>query len=220
MRLLDCKQPSCQQIADAAPRSVDYLCPECAEHFNHLKRYLGLLNLPFTINHRLVRGFDYYTRTVFEIQPEIEGGQNTIGGGGRYDNLIEEIGGKPTPALGFATGMERIVLNLKRQNIPVPPLPKPNVFIAYVGSDTKDEVIKLAAKLRQAGIGVIEATGNKSLKAQLRQADNFGAHHTVIIGPNEIETGTVILRDMTSAQQETIPLSQLTELLKQFQGRD
>ena len=220
MRLLDCKQPSCQQIADAAPRSVDYLCPECAEHFNHLKRYLGLLNLPFTINHRLVRGFDYYTRTVFEVQPEIEGGQGTIGGGGRYDNLIEEIGGKPTPALGFATGMERIVLNLKRQTIPVPPLPKPHVFIAYVGGDTKDEVIKLAAKLRQAGIGVIEATGNKSLKAQLRQANNFGARYTVIIGEQEVKTGTVILRDMTSAQQETVPLSQLTELLKQFQGRD
>jgi histidyl-tRNA synthetase len=222
LRLLDCKQPSCQQIADAAPRSVDYLCPECAEHFNHLKQYLGRLNLPFTINHRLVRGLDYYTRTVFEVQPEIEGGQNTIGGGGRYDNLIEGIGGKPTPALGFATGMERIVLNLKRQNIPVPPLPKPRVFIAYVGSDPDfiGEVIKLAAQLRQAGIGVIAATGNKSLKAQLRQANNFGARHTVIIGEQEVKTGTVILRDMTRAQQETVPLSQLTELLKQFQGRD
>jgi histidyl-tRNA synthetase len=220
LRLLDCKQPSCQQIADAAPRSVDYLCPECTEHFNHLKRYLGRLNLPFTINHRLVRGLDYYTRTVFEIQPEIEGGQSSLVGGGRYDNLIEEIGGKPTPALGFAAGMERIVLNLKRQNIPVPPLPKPNVFIAYAGGDAKDEVIKLAAQLRQAGIGAIAATGGKSLKAQLRQANNFGARHTVIIGEEEVKTATVILRDMTSAQQETIPLSQLTELLKQFQGRD
>jgi histidyl-tRNA synthetase len=222
LRLLDCKQPSCQQIADSAPRSVDCLCPECAEHFNHLKRYLGSLNLPFTINHRLVRGLDYYTRTVFEVQPEIEGGQSTIGGGGRYDNLIEGIGGKPTPALGFAAGIERIVLNLKRQNIPVPPLPKPNVFIAYVGGapDFIGEVIKLAAKLRQAGIGVIAATGSKSLKAQLRQANNFGARHTVIIGEQEVKTGTVILRDMTSAQQETVPLSQLTELLKQFQGRD
>jgi histidyl-tRNA synthetase len=222
LRLLDCKQPSCQQIADAAPRSVDYLCPECAEHFTHLKRYLGRLNLPFTINHRLVRGLDYYTRTVFEVQPEIEGGQSTIGGGGRYDDLIEAIGGKPTPALGFATGIERIVLNLKRQNIPVPPLPKPRVFIVYFGGDPDfiGEVIKLAAQLRQAGIGVIAATGSKSLKAQLRQANNFGARHTVIIGEQEVKTGTVILRDMTSAQQRAIPLSQLTELLKQFQGRD
>ncbi len=220
LRLLDCKQPSCQQIAGAAPKSVDYLCPECAEHFNDLKRYLGWLNLPFAINHRLVRGLDYYTRTVFEVQPEIEGGQSTIGGGGRYDNLIEEIGGKHTPALGFATGMERIVLNLKRQNISVPPLPKPRVFIAYAGGDAKDEVIRLAAKLRQAGIGIISATGQKSLKAQLRQANNFGARHTVIIGEQEVKTGTVILRDMTSAQQETVPLGQLAELLKQFQGRD
>jgi len=214
LRLLDCKRPSCRRIADGAPRSVDYLCPECAEHFNHLKRYLGRLNLPFTINHRLVRGLDYYTRTVFEVQPEIEGGQSTIGGGGRYDNLIEEIGGKPTPALGFAAGMERIVFNLKRQNIPVPPLPKPHVFMAYVGSDAKDEAVRLAAKLRQAGIGVIEATGKKSLKAQLRQANNFGARHTVIIGEQEVKTGMVILRDMASAQQETVPLGQLTEFLK------
>jgi histidyl-tRNA synthetase len=118
--------------------------------------------------------------------------------------------------------MERIVLNLKRQNIPVPPLPKPRVFIAYVGGapDFIGEVIRLAAQLRQAGIGVIAATGSKSLKAQLRQANNFGARHTVIIGEQEVKTGTVILRDMTSAQQEAIPLSQLTELLKQFQGRD
>jgi histidyl-tRNA synthetase len=220
LRLLDCKQPSCQQIADSAPRSVDYLCPECGEHFNHLKRYLGYLNLTFSVNHRLVRGLDYYTRTVFEVQPEIEGSQSSLGGGGRYDNLIEAIGGKPTPALGFATGIERIILNLKRQNTIVPPLPKPRVFIAYVGSDAKDEVIKLAAQLRQAGIGVIAATGQKSLKAQLRQANNFGARRTVIIGEQEVKTGTVVLRDMTSAQQETIPLSQLTELLKQFQGRD
>ncbi|MCJ7744073.1 MAG: His/Gly/Thr/Pro-type tRNA ligase C-terminal domain-containing protein, partial [Dehalococcoidales bacterium] len=148
--------------------------------------------------------------------------QSSLGGGGRYDNLIEAIGGKPTPALGFATGIERIILNLKRQNIPVPPLPKPRVFIAYVGSDPDfiGEVIKLAAQLRQAGIGVIAAIGSKSLKAQLRQANNFGARHTVIIGEQEVKTGTVILRDMTSAQQETVPLSQLTELLKQFQGRD
>ncbi|GAI13090.1 unnamed protein product, partial [marine sediment metagenome] len=111
LRLLDCKQPQCQQIANLAPRSTDYLCPECATHFKQLQRYLGLLNLPFEVNHRLVRGLDYYTRTVFEIQPEEEGAQSTLGGGGRYDDLIEELGGKPTPAIGFAAGLERIILN-------------------------------------------------------------------------------------------------------------
>ena len=214
LRLLDCKKPSCQQIANSAPRSIDYLCPQCDEHFNQLKNYLSLLELPFVINHCLVRGLDYYTRTVFEIQPEAEGAQSTVGGGGRYDDLIEELGGKPTPAIGFAAGIERIILNLKRQNISIPPLPRPQVFIAYVGDEARDEAIKLAATLRRAGIGVIEAAGSKSLKAQLRQANTLGAHHAVIIGEQEIKSGTVILRDMTTAQQKAIPVSQIEGLLK------
>jgi len=209
LRLLDCKKPGCQQLADSAPRSVDYLCPQCAEHFDRLKKYLGLLEVPLEVNHRLVRGLDYYTRTVFEIQPEAEGAQSTLGGGGRYDDLIEELGGKPTPALGFAIGIERIILNLKKQGISVPPLPQPQVFIAHIGDDARAEAIKLAARLRQAGTGVIEAIGNKSLKAQLRQANTLGVRHTVIIGEDEIKTGTVILRDMTTGEQKTITLDQL-----------
>ncbi len=129
LRLLDCKKPLCQQIAVSAPRSIDYLCPQCETHFNQLKNYLSLLELPFEINHCLVRGLDYYTRTVFEIQPEAEGAQSTLGGGGRYDDLIEELGGKPTPAIGFAAGIERIILNLKKQDVPIPPPPPPQVFI-------------------------------------------------------------------------------------------
>lgn len=214
LRLLDCKQPSCQPIAALAPKSIDYLCLECAEHFNQLKKYLGLLGLSFEINHRLVRGLDYYTRTVFEIQPEAEGGQSTLGGGGRYDDLIEGLGGKPTPAIGFAAGMERIILNLKSQNTFVPPLAKPQVFMAQVGDEAKDEAIKLASALRQAGIGVIEAIGDKSLKAQLRQANTLGVRYAVIIGEQEVKTGTAILRDMTSARQETVLFTKLVEQLK------
>lgn len=214
LRLLDCKKRSCQPIADSAPRSIDHLCPQCDEHFNQLQRYLGLLELPFEVNHRLVRGLDYYTRTVFEIQPEAEGAQSTLGGGGRYDGLIEELGGKPTPAIGFAVGIERIIFNLKKYNIPVPALPRPQVFIAYVGGEVKNEAIKLASRLRQAGIGVIEAIGSKSLKAQLRQANTLGVRHTVIIGDRELKTGTVILRDMTNAQQETVLITHLEELLR------
>lgn len=214
LRLLDCKRSSCQQIADSAPRSINYLCPECDNHFELLQRYLGLLGLSFKINHRLVRGLDYYTKTVFEIQPEEEGAQSTLGGGGRYDDLIEELGGKPTPAIGFATGIERVILNLKRQNIPAPPLPRPRVFIAYVGNEAKDEAIRVAATLRRNGIGVIEARGDKSLKAQLRQANNLGARYAVIIGEEEVKARTVILRDMANAEQRTVPTSQLQELLK------
>ncbi|MAF85607.1 MAG: histidine--tRNA ligase [Dehalococcoidales bacterium] len=213
LRLLDCKKPSCQPAANSVPRSIDYLCPECDTHFNRLKKYLGLLDLPFTINHRLVRGLDYYTRTVFEIQPEAEGAQSTLGGGGRFDDLIEELGGKPTPAIGFATGIERIILNLKKQDISIPPLPSPQVFLAHIGEEAKDEATKLAARLRQAGIGVIEALGNKSLKAQLRQANKLGFEHAVIIGEQEIKDGTVILRDMTTSVQKTIPLDKLEEEL-------
>ncbi|MDH5695005.1 MAG: histidine--tRNA ligase [Dehalococcoidia bacterium] len=209
LRLLDCKKPSCQQVADSAPRSIDYLCPECDEHFSQVKRYLELLDLPFEVNHRLVRGLDYYTRTVFEIQPEEGGAQSTLVGGGRYDDLIEELGGKPTPAIGFAAGIERIILNLKKQNVAIPPLPKPQVFVAYVGDEVRDEAIKLAATLRRAGIGIIEAVGNKSLKAQLRQANNLGVRYAVIIGEEEVKSGTVILRDMTSAEQRTTSVDKL-----------
>jgi histidyl-tRNA synthetase len=161
-----------------------------------------------------VRGLDYYTKTVFEIQPEAEGAQSTLGGGGRYDDLIEELGGKPTPAIGFATGLERIVLNLKKEGVPIPHLPRPRIFIAYAGDEAKSEAIKLAAKLRKRGIGVIETTGNKSLRAQLRQANALDARQTIIIGEQELKTGSVILRDMATAQQQIVPLEKLSEILE------
>jgi len=213
LRLLDCKKPLCQQIAKSAPRSIDYLCPQCDEHFNLLKRYLALLGLPFVTNHCLVRGLDYYTRTVFEIQPEAEGAQSTLGGGGRYDDLIEELGGKPTPAVGFAAGIERIILNLKKEGVTTPTLPRPRVFIACLGMEAKGEALRLATRLRRAGVGVIEAVGSKSLKAQLRQANSLNASYTVIIGEQEIKSGTVILRNMATSEQKTIPAAQLEKRL-------
>jgi histidyl-tRNA synthetase len=214
LRLLDCKQASCQKVAESAPKSIDYLCNECAQHFEQLKRYLELLKLPFVVNHRLVRGLDYYTRTVFEIQPEGGGAQSTLAGGGRYDDLIEELGGKPTPAIGFAAGMERLILNLKEQQVAVPPLAKPQVFIACLGDEAKDTATKLAAELRGAGVGVISAMGDKSLKAQLRQANSLGVRYAVIIGEEEVRAGTVVLRDMTSAEQKSVAAGELAKLLK------
>jgi len=214
LRLLDCKQSSCQLLANSAPRSIDYLCGQCNEHFQQLQRCLGLIGIPFELNHRLVRGLDYYTRTVFEIQPETEGGQSTIGGGGRYDKLIEELGGKPTPAIGFATGIERIILNLKNQNVTIPAPERPRVYIAHMGNEAREEAVRLAPRLRQADIGVIAATGSKSLKAQLRQANNIGARYTVIIGDQEIQTSTIIIRDMTTAQQKTIPAADVLENIR------
>ncbi|MGD0779595.1 MAG: histidine--tRNA ligase [Dehalococcoidales bacterium] len=215
LRLLDCKQAACQDVAQNAPRSIDALCPACAAHFSQLRKYLTLLGIPFRINHRLVRGLDYYTRTVFEVQPEEEGGQSTIGGGGRYDRLIEELGGKPTPALGFATGIERIILNLKKQGIKVPAMPEAQVFIAYLGDAARDKALRLTADLRQADISAIMSTSGKSLKAQLRQANSLGARWAVIIGEEEVKAGTVTLRDMADASQETVVLNELTGRLKQ-----
>ena len=215
LRLLDCKKPSCIPLTEQAPQSVDYLCTECAEHFEKLKDYLGLMNLPFLVNHRLVRGLDYYTKTVFEIAPEGEMvAQATIGAGGRYDMLIEQLGGRPTPAVGFATGIERLVLNLKKQNVEVLPTPSPTVFIACLGEEAKRLAIKLASQLRKSHISVSLAFGDRSLKSQLKQANSASTRYTVIIGDDEVKSGTVVLRNMAKGEQETIPLDKVAEALR------
>jgi histidyl-tRNA synthetase len=214
LRLLDCKQSGCQQFVNNAPKSIDYLCEDCGQHFNLLQKYLDKICLPYSVNHKLVRGLDYYTRTVFEIQPELEGGQSTIGGGGRYDNLISELEGKPTPAVGFATGIERIILNLKREGIAAPALYEPSVFIASMGDNARETAVKLSSDLRNAGIGVVQSTGTKSLKAQLRQANNLQMQYAVIIGDEEVASQTVILKDMAGNSQENLPVDCLIDKLK------
>jgi len=215
LRLLDCKQPSCQKIAESAPKNANYLCQECNEHFKKLQEYLELLDIPFELNHRLVRGLDYYTRTVFEIQPEDEGAQSALVGGGRYDDLIEELGGKPTPAIGFAAGIERIILNLKKEGVAVPATPGLRVLIAYLGDAARAEAIKLAAGLREAGISAVTTTGGKSLKAQMRQANSLKARYAVIIGEDEVNAGTATLRDMANARQETLAIGELAARLRE-----
>ena len=214
LRLLDCKDPGCQALIDSAPRSVDFLCADCAEHYGTLKRHLASLELPFVENNRLVRGFDYYTRTVFEIHPEKEGSQSALGGGGRYDGLIEALGGRPTPGIGFATGVERMVANVVRDGIPVPALPGPEIFIAHLGADAREAALKLATTLRRGGSGAIVAAGSRSLKAQLRQANNLGVPRVAIIGEDEVKSGTVMLREMATSHQESIPVGKLHDLLR------
>jgi histidyl-tRNA synthetase len=214
LRLLDCKKPSCQEMAKTAPKIPDYLCSECQLHFQSVQKYLVAMSIPFQLNPRLVRGLDYYTRTVFEVEPREKGGQSTLGGGGRYDNLIEELGGKPTPAVGFAAGLERIILNLKSQNLDIPALPQPDVFIAYLEEEAKIEAMKLASELRKAGIAVIMATGDKSLKGQMRQANSLGIAYALILGEQEVSRRNVMLRDMRSGEQKTIPLAEITRFLK------
>ncbi len=216
LRLLDCKHEVCRQLAAGAPRPADFLCHDCGKHFERLQEYLAVLKLPFIVEHRLVRGLDYYTRTVFEIQPQgPEGAQSTIGGGGRYDDLIEELGGKPTPAVGFATGIERIVLNLEKQAVAAPEPQKPSVFIAHQGDAAALEAFRLASLLRSKGTAVILGSGGKSLKAQLRQAGKLEAAQAIIIGDEEVNNGSAVLRDMASSGQRTVPVEKLAEELEE-----
>ena len=196
-------------------RAIENLCAECDSHFRQLKKYLAVLSLPFEIDHCLVRGLDYYTRTVFEIQPELEGAQSTIGGGGRYDGLIEELGGKPTPAIGFATGLERIIINLKRQATAIPPVPGPAVYVAFLGEAARETAIKLSGDLRKEGLSAVQTCGEKSLKSQMRQANGQGVRYTVVIGEDEVKAGKAQLRDMVSSQQQTVPLADLVRMLKE-----
>lgn len=214
LRLLDCKTPGCQTAAESAPRSADYLCEECSLHFQSLKGYLGDLGIKYTLNHRLVRGLDYYTKTVFEIQPLEGGSQSALGGGGRYDDLIGQLGGKATPAIGFATGMERIVMNLKNQGVEVPAAEKPAVFIACLGEAARGEALKMAARLREAGVSVIVSVGDKSLKAQLRNANSAGAAYVAIIGENEVSAGTVMLRNMQTSEQQELQQDDVISILQ------
>ena len=214
LRLLDCKKPDCRDAALKAPHSVDYLCPDCKAHFDKLTALLGAIAIPFEVNHCLVRGLDYYSRTVFEIQPHEEGAQSTLGGGGRYDSLIPQLGGEPTPAIGFATGIERIILNLKRQNVAIPALEGPRFFLAALGEAAVMAAFKLAADLRKAGIPLVESLSSKSLKAQLRQASGLGAKYALILGDSELEKGEILLRDMTSSEQRSLPFADLPSTLK------
>jgi histidyl-tRNA synthetase len=216
LRLLDCKQAACQALSAAAPRSIDCLCAPCGQHFEELKKHLALLNLPFNVNSNLVRGLDYYTRTVFEIQPLIEGGQSTIGGGGRYDGLIEQLGGRATPGVGFATGIERIVLNLKKQEVKVPGLPEVQVYVAWAGEQAQAEAVKVLAALRQADLQAITAYSPRSLKAQMRQAGALGCHWAVIIGDEELAQGLLTLKDMRTARQEAVDSAELAQKIKEI----
>ncbi len=213
LRLLDCKQPSCQTLGMEAPRSVDHLCPDCQDHWDRLRVYLGLMAIPYEIDHRLVRGLDYYTRTVFEIQPAQEGAQSTILGGGRYDGLIEQLGGRPTPGVGFATGMERMVLNLKHQEVAVPDEPGPRYLVASTGEKTRDAALSIASRIRRAGVGAILSSGSRSLRGQLRQANALSIPFVVIVGEEELASEQVSVRDMVGGGQEIKPIAQFFEEL-------
>ena len=205
LRLLDCKNAPCQPAIARAPRLLDALCAECAEHFGALRAYLDDLGIGCELNPRLVRGLDYYTKTVFEVWPREVGAQSAIGGGGRYDGLAEALGGRATPAIGFATGIERIIMNLKAQDVPVPPVAAPRAFVAHVGDAARREAARFADALRQAGAAALVAVGSRSMRAQLRQANGSGAAWTAIIGEDELAAGQVTLKNMATGEDQHLP---------------
>lgn len=219
LRLLDCKEPQDQAKIAAAPTITDHLCDACYEHFADVKRFLDLYQVPYTIDPLIVRGLDYYTRTVFEFTSGVN--KVALNGGGRYDGLAEILGGQPTPAIGFGAGLERIILELKAQGITPPPEPTLQAFVVYFGKtpEFKDAAVQITAQLRQASIKAEVSYGGRSRKAQMKQANASGAAYAVIIGEEELANGTVSVKDLqgegldVANKQVLIPRETLVEFL-------
>jgi histidyl-tRNA synthetase len=209
LRAFDCKNESCRPIMAAAPLITDHLCEPCREHYAAVKSGLDALQIPYTEDPRLVRGLDYYTRTVFEVQAEGLGAQNAIGGGGRYDRLMEQFGGAPTPGLGFALGFERTLLALQAAEVEPPAVAAADVYVAAVDDAVRAEVFSLAMRLRAYGLSTDVDHQARSLKSQLKVADRIGAKAVVIVGPDEVEAGEATVRDMFGSTERRIPLAQV-----------
>jgi histidyl-tRNA synthetase len=215
LRLLDEKKPECQAVLEGAPRSADHLCAECRTHFETWLGYVEGAGIPFSINPRLVRGLDYYTRSVWEVWPPVVGAQSTIGGGGRYDGLAEQLGGRPTPGVGFATGVERIILELKEQHVSIPTHAGLSAFLVYQSEAAKQAAFRLAESLRTNDISTDLSFGDRKLGKQLAAADRAGARFALILGDDEISSGSVTVKDMRSGgDQRRISLDELVPLLR------
>lgn len=214
MRLLDCKVPECGEIAKDAPVMLDYLCEDCKTHFESVKSRLYAQGIGFKINPRIVRGLDYYTRTVFEFISTGIGAQGTVCAGGRYDGLVQELGGKPTPGLGFGMGLERVLLLLKEQGIVLQEPRQCDLYIGSMGEEANRKACELAASLRREGFWVECDLMARSVKAQMKYANKLGARMSLILGENELQTGKALLKDMESGEQkETAFETELMNLL-------
>ena len=214
LRILDCKKDSDKPYMADAPKITDCLCDECGDHFAKLKEHLANAGISFQHDPRLVRGLDYYTKTAFEIKYPPLGAQSAVAGGGRYDGLIEEMGGSPTPAVGFATGLERLLLALESQNL----LPEKNrsvdAYVVALGEAAQSEGFKLLNNLRKAGLSAAMDFAGRSMKAQMKQANKLGARYALILGDDEIAEGVVMLRSMSDSQQEKVALAEVIGKIK------
>ena len=207
MRILDCKSPVCHEIAQGAPVVLDYLCDECREHFDTVKKYLDAMNIEYVVNPQIVRGLDYYTKTVFEFVSDSIGAQGTVCGGGRYDGLIQELGGQSTPSLGFGMGLERLKLVMDAQNCPYPDEEKPDLFIVAMGEKAVLKAVEIAKDMRDEGFSVLYDLNGRSLRAQMKYADKLGAKFNVVIGDNEVDNGTAKLKNMATGDTKDINLT-------------
>ena len=223
LRLLDCKEPGCQPVKETAPHIVDFLDDDCKNHLMRVLEYLDDLQVPYVLAPHLVRGFDYYNRTVFEIMlaeesPE-SGAGVALGGGGRYDSLVEQIGGRPTPAVGFGIGLERVILQLKQQGIEPADDRRPDVFLAQLGDAARRKAFMLFEELRSSHIPATANFSKGSLKGQLEIANRLGAKYTVILGQKEVIDGTCLIRDMESGMQEIVLYDKAVGEMKKKLGR-
>ena len=213
MRILDCKSPICSDIAKDAPTVIDYLCDECKEHFDGVKAHLDAMGIPYKVNPQIVRGLDYYTRTVFEFISGDIGAQATVCGGGRYDGLLEQMGGQPQPALGFAMGIERLLMVLESQGTTLPEPQTCDLYIAPMGDAALMKASVLSANLRREGFMVVTDIVGRGLKAQMRYANKIGAAFTIVLGDSELESGKVVLKCMESGDGREIDLENLEQEL-------
>lgn len=220
MRILDCKSPVCSKIAADAPKILDYLCDDCRAHFDAVQQYLNTMQIDFTVNPEIVRGLDYYTRTVFEFVSNEIGAQGTVCGGGRYDGLLEELGGKPMPACGFGMGLERLLLLMDAQNTPFPDRKGCDIYFASMGDKANLEAARLALDLRNEGLAAQFDTVGRTLKAQMKYADKLGALYTVVLGDNELETRKAQLKNMKDGTLTEISLDDFTDTFQSIVIKD
>ncbi|MBS5334784.1 MAG: histidine--tRNA ligase [Clostridiales bacterium] len=215
MRILDCKSEICQSIVKDAPRMLDYLCDDCKNAFEELKRNLTSMGIDYKVDPNIVRGLDYYTKTAFEFVTTSIGAQGTVCGGGRYDHLIEELGGPPIPGVGFGLGIERLLLLMEACNASFPDDDNTDVFIAVMGERAKAFGLKLCREFRQKGIAAEMDTLARNIKGQFKYADRLNAKYTLVIGENELEKGVVSIKDMTKSQQREIKIEDIfKEIIK------
>ncbi len=215
LRTFDCKVPGCRTVLEDAPRLTDSLCPACATHHDVVRDYLSLQGIPYLEDHRLVRGMDYYTRTTFEFQSAVLGAQSGVGGGGRYDDLVETIGGPPTPGVGFGTGVERILLALSRSRGDLPQSGGPVAYIVALSDETRPEAFKLAHELRSRGLSADLDYAGRSTKGQMKQAGRSGARFALILGEEELARGSATLKDLGVGEERMLPRNQVVDVIVQ-----